>query len=149
MAETEDFLIRELHPGNIPSLSPDEESKNYLPLYICVCVLSRFSRVQLFVTPWTVTHQAPLSMGFPRQEYWNGLSFPPPGDLPDPRIQIASLALQVDSLPLRHWRSPEQYLFAIITKGKGVGTVSFFTVLYWEAAFSQRILTVDEYQLFQ
>ena len=108
MAETEDFLIRELHPGNIPSLSPDEESKNYLPLYICVCVLSRFSRVQLFVTPWTVTHQAPLSMGFPRQEYLNGLSFPPPGDLTDPRIQIASLALHVDSLPLRHWRSPEQ-----------------------------------------
>ena len=38
MAETEDFLIRELHPGNIPSLSPDEVSKNYFPLYICVCV---------------------------------------------------------------------------------------------------------------
>ena len=75
---------------------------------VCVCVLSRFSHVQLFVTPWTVTHQAPLSMGFPSQEYWNGLSFPPPEDLPDPRIQIASPALQADSLPLRHWRSPEQ-----------------------------------------
>ena len=41
------------------------------------------SHVQLFMTPWTVAHQAPLSMGFPRQEYWSGLPFPPPGDLPD------------------------------------------------------------------
>ena len=50
------------------------------------------SRVQLFVTSWTVAHYAPLSMGFPRQEYWSGLSFPPPGDLPDPGIKPASLA---------------------------------------------------------
>ena len=42
-----------------------------------------FNRVWLFATPWTVAHQAPLSMGFPRQEYWNGLPFPSPGDLPD------------------------------------------------------------------
>ena len=41
--------------------------------------------------PWTVAHQAPLSMGFSRQEYWNGLLFPPPGDLPDPGIEPASL----------------------------------------------------------
>jgi len=50
------------------------------------------SSVQLFVTPWTVAHQAPLSMKFSRQEYWRGLSFPPPGDLPDPEIKPASLA---------------------------------------------------------
>ena len=43
------------------------------------------------VTPWTVAHQAPLSMGFTRKEYWNGLPFPPPGDLPDPGIEPASL----------------------------------------------------------
>ena len=54
-------------------------------------VLSHFSRVQLFVTPWTVARQAPLSMGFPRQEYWSGLLFPPPGDLPDPGIEPSSL----------------------------------------------------------
>ena len=60
------------------------------------CVL--LSRVQLFVTPWTVARQAPLSMGFPRQEYWNGLPFPPPGDLPDPGIETVSPALQADSL---------------------------------------------------
>ena len=51
--------------------------------------------------PWTVPCQASLSMGFPRQEYWNGLPFPSPGDLPDPRIKPASPAWQVDSLPLR------------------------------------------------
>ena len=44
-------------------------------------------RVQLFVTLWTSAHQAPLPMGFPRQEYWSGLSFPSPGDLPDPGIK--------------------------------------------------------------
>ena len=56
------------------------------------CVLS-FSRVQLFETPWTVAHQAPLSMGFPRQEYWSGLPFSSPGDLPDSGIKPASPAL--------------------------------------------------------
>ena len=45
---------------------------------MCACVLSRFSRVQLFENPWTVAHQAPLSMGFSRQEYWSGLPFPSP-----------------------------------------------------------------------
>ena len=48
------------------------------------------SRVQLFVTPWTVAHQAPLSIEFSRQEYWRGLPFPSPGDLPDPRIEPKS-----------------------------------------------------------
>ena len=54
-------------------------------------VLSHFSRVQLFATPWTVAYQAPLPMGFSRQEYWRGLPCPPPGDLPDPGIELASL----------------------------------------------------------
>ena len=49
------------------------------------------------VTPWTVAHQAPLSMGFSRQEYWSGLPFPSPGGLPDPGIEPPSPALQVDS----------------------------------------------------
>ena len=52
--------------------------------------------------PWTVTPQAPPSMGFPRQEYWTGLPFPSPEDLPDPGIKSASPAWQVDSLPLHH-----------------------------------------------
>ena len=56
------------------------------------------SRVQLFVTPWPVAYQAPLSMGFSRQEYWSGLPFPFPGDLPDPGIKPGSPTLQADAL---------------------------------------------------
>ena len=61
-----------------------------------MCVMSHFSHVQLFVTPWTATCQAPLSRGFSRQE--NGLPFSSPWDLPDPGIEARSLKLQVDSL---------------------------------------------------
>ena len=64
--------------------------------YVCAQSLSH---VQLFVTPWTVAHQASLSMGFSRQEDWSGLPCPPPGDLPNPGIKLRSPALQVDSLP--------------------------------------------------
>ena len=56
------------------------------------------SRVRLFVTPWTVAHQAPPSMEFSRQEYWSGLPFPSPGDLPDPGIKPGSPAFQADAL---------------------------------------------------
>ena len=63
------------------------------------------SHVQLFATPWTVAYQAPRSMEFSRQEYWSGLPFPSPGDLPDPGIEPRSPALQADGLtsepPLR------------------------------------------------
>ena len=52
-----------------------------------------------FATPWTVAPQASLSMGFSRQEYWSGLPFPSPGDLPDPGIEPESSALKADSLP--------------------------------------------------
>ena len=83
-------------------------------LYIqteCVyaCMLSQFSRVRFYATPWTVALQAPLSMGFFRQEYWSGLPCPPPGDLPDPGTQPASPAspaLQMDSLLQSHRGSP-------------------------------------------
>ena len=57
------------------------------------------SCVQLFGTPWTVARQAPLSMGFSRQEYWSRLPFPSSGDLPNPGIKSGSWALQADSLP--------------------------------------------------
>ena len=56
------------------------------------------SHVQLFATPWTVAHQALPSMGFSRQEYWSGLPFPSPGDVPNPGIEPRSLALQADAL---------------------------------------------------
>ena len=67
------------------------------------CMLSSFSRVWLFATSWTVSLEAPLSMGFSRQEYQSGLPCPPPGDLPDPGIELMSLLSlhwQVGSLPL-------------------------------------------------
>ena len=70
-------------------------------------LLGRFSCVWLCVTSRTVARQAPLSMGFSRQEYWSGLPCPPPGDLPNPGIEPKSPALQVGSLPLSHQGSPE------------------------------------------
>ena len=76
--------------------------------YISCLSVSR-SVVSDSATPWSVTHQAPLSRGFPRQEYLNGLPFPSPGDLRDPGIELrspAAPALQTDSLPLSHLGSP-------------------------------------------
>ena len=69
------------------------------PVHAC---LVASVHVRLFVTLWTLTHQVPLSMGFSRQEYWSGLPCPPPGDLPDPRTEPTSPALQADSLLLNH-----------------------------------------------
>src|SRR5574340_945194 len=62
-------------------------------------MLSHFSHVQLCVTLWTIACQAPLSTGFSRQEYWSGLPFLSPGDLPNPGIEPGSPELQADSLP--------------------------------------------------
>ena len=73
------------------------------------CMLNRFSHVQLFETLWIVAHKAPLSMGFSKQEYWSGLPCSPLGDLPNPRVKLASPmtpVLEADSLPLSHQRSP-------------------------------------------
>ena len=65
------------------------------------------------MTPWTVAHQASLSMEFPRQEYWSGLLFPSPGDLPDPGIKLASPALQADSTT-EPPREPHIYVFVCV-----------------------------------
>ena len=62
-------------------------------------------------TPWTTAHQAPLSTGFSRQEYWSGLPFPSPGDLPDPRIEPESPALQADALLSAPQGSPIPYAY--------------------------------------
>ena len=61
-------------------------------------LVKSLSRVQLFATLWSVAHQAPLSMKLSRQEYWNGLPFPSPGDLPDLGTEPRSPALQADAL---------------------------------------------------
>ena len=70
-------------------LSQDIEYSS-LSYTVCMCVLSCFSYVRLFRTLWTAAHQAPLSMGFSRQNYWRGLPCPPPGNLPSPGIKLSS-----------------------------------------------------------
>ena len=67
---------------------------------VIVCMYAKLlSCFRLFATLWTVTYQTPLSMGFSRQEYWNGLPCPSTGDLPNPGTEHSSLSLQADSLP--------------------------------------------------
>ena len=81
------------------------------------CMLSHFTRVWLFGTPGTIGCQAPLSVGFSRQEYWSGWPCPPPGDLPDPGIEPAfsvSPALQADSLPTEPPGKPWRVLVDVI-----------------------------------
>ena len=73
-----------------------------------MCMLSHLNRVRLFATPCTVARQAPLPMGFPRQESWSELPFPPPGHLPDSGIEPtspAASALQAESLLLSHQKA--------------------------------------------
>ena len=72
-----------------------------IALQYCVslCQKERAKSCPTIAIPWTIAHQDPLSMGFPRQEYWSGLPFPSPGELPDPGIEPRSPALQADALP--------------------------------------------------
>ena len=73
----------------------------YKIFHVITCIkvkVKSFSCVRLFATPWTVAYQAPLSMGFSRQEYWSGLPFPSPGDLPKPGIEPGSPTLEADNL---------------------------------------------------
>ena len=87
--------------------------------YMHVYVLSHFSCVWLFVTPWTTAHQAPLSMEFSWQEYWSGLPCPPPGNLPDSGVESVSPvspALQADSLLLSHQGGPLGQRIVYISK---------------------------------
>ena len=84
------------------------------------------------VTPWTIIRQAPLSMGFPRQEYWSGLAFPLPGDFPDLGIKPLSLLHgQVDSLPLRYLGSPKKICIWNISH-----SCMLLTVISFDSIFS-------------
>ena len=89
-------MTSELHRGSEPTLPP----------WTAVIVAELLNHVRLFATPWIVVLQAPLSIGFPRQEYWSGLPLPSPRDFPDPRIEplapVTSPAWQADSSPLSH-----------------------------------------------
>ena len=72
--------------------SKSNREKHYMISFTCVHAKLLQSCLTL-ATPWTVAHQVPVFMGFPRQEYWNGLPFPSPGNFPDPGIKLASSAL--------------------------------------------------------
>ena len=86
------------------------------------------SRVRLFATPWTVAHQAPPSMEFSKQEYWSGLPFPSPGDLPDPGIKPASPALQADALSPEPPGKPDVCMMGKRTRSKKLHSHRRFTV---------------------
>ena len=119
------------------------------------------------MTPWTVARQAPLSMGFSRREYWNGLPFPSPGNLPDPGIEPGSSALQVESLPLSHqgrqkslmsWTTPMSQVstLSIVSDMTLAGSTSrfqsenrefdFFLFVFCWFVFLQLYLTILEYR---
>ena len=95
---------------------------------VCVCVLSCFSCARLFAALWTIAHQAPLSAGFSRQESWSGLPCPPAVDLPDPRIEPASPALQMDS---KEAQGAHPWSFIFSRSGVGLENLHFKQVSRW------------------
>ena len=103
------FFIRELAEQKL------KKKKKFLDSHM----LSLLCRVRLFVTPWTIARQAPPSIGFSRQEYWSGLPFPPPGDLPNPGIEpgclLCLLYCRRIVYPLSHERNGDIY-FNLIFK---------------------------------
>ena len=84
---------------NLDQWDGERRLKMHVCVCVCVCVCYSLSRVQLFVTPWTVSRQAPLSVGFSNQEYWSGLPFPSSEHLPNPQIKPRSPAFQAGSIP--------------------------------------------------
>ena len=95
---------------------------------VYVCVLSP---VWLFATPWTVAWQAPLSVGFYREEYWSRLPFPSPGDLPDPGTEHSSPVLQVDSLLLSHRGRPQTEMQPLSSGKKEKTSLHFLLWTEW------------------
>ena len=101
-------------------------------VYLSIEVKS-LSRVRLFVTPRTVAYQDPQSMGFSRQEYWSGVPFPSPGDLPNPEIEPRSPTLQADALPSE---LPGKPIFNFFQQRLTVFIVQVFTSLVRLLIFS-------------
>ena len=102
-----------------------------LGYFLHAFVLSRFSPVRFFVTPWTVALQAPLPMGFSRQEYCIGQPFSSPRDLPNPGIKPMTPALQADSLPLSHQGSPYATCILCVFYKAGILKQISWMVLAW------------------
>ena len=127
-------------PGGLPSMGSHRVGHDWSNLAVAakpinkclhVCMLSHFGHDRLYATLWTVACQAPLSMGFPRQEYWSGLPFPPSGDLPDPETEPVSPALTgrfFTAKPLgKHWngnRDGYTVYFFHLPVGVGQGDLS-------------------------
>ena len=111
-------------------------------IYIYACLLSCFSYVQLFVTPWNLAHQAPLSIGCSRQEYWSGLPCPLPRDLPDPHLlhllhwQVGSLSLPPPGKPI--------YIYEDALE-EGMATHS--SILAWSIPWTEESGTLQSIEL--
>ena len=102
-----------------------------MKLCILLPIVKLLSRVRLFATPWTVAYQDSLSMGFSRQEYWSGLPFPSPGDLPDPGIEPRSPTLEADTLTSEPERATTKG--TRIQKEQGTGCrLPLLTVAQWQ-----------------
>ena len=118
-----EYLLSTYYIPTMLLSTPHASSSLYLTspsifLYLLyVGVLSCFSHVQLFATSWTIARQAPLSLGFSRQEYWSRLPYPPLGDLLDPGIESTppvSPTLQADSLPAEPLGKPNLIYYRIV-----------------------------------
>ena len=96
--------------------------------------MKSLSRVRLLVTPCTVAYQAPPSMGFSRQEYWNGLPLPSPGDLPNPGIKPGSPALQADALTSEPPGKPRLIIVTNYKRLSVLNIVALKLVLYLKAS---------------
>ena len=108
-------------------------------------MLSHFYCVQLFAVPWTAAFQAPLSMGFFKQEYWSELPCPPPGDLPNPGIEPKSPTVQVDSLLSEPQGKPPKKQN---TEEKSLNELAnYFSLLWSYKPFYLSIFTVAVAQL--
>ena len=124
-------------------LSVFSKPDNCVYKYVCVCVCV-LSHVQFFVTPWAVGCQAPLSMGFSRQEYWSGLPFPSLGHLPDARIKPVSPELQADPLLLSHLGNPRIQIYHRITCMPHVVTLGCLST--WVRLSAPRKTSQPEYE---
>ena len=113
---------------NTVFLNTQDESKNHW----LILKMKSLSRVQLFVNPWAVAYQVPPSMGFSRQEYWSGLPFPSPGDLPNPGIEPGSPALQADALTSQPTGKPPGLYLTKLETGKQFSLfLTHSSVLAW------------------
>ena len=109
-------------------------------------MLSSFSGAQLFATLWTVACQVPLSTGFSRQEYQNGLPCSPPGYLPNPETELASPALQVDSLQLSHQGSPlKMYCLSFLLRVLWCQVLVFYPFWLHVCTWSENIVQFDSF----